>query len=68
MTRERVTIDVWEFWCNYGEGWEYENVELSRPAMRANAKAYRENSPYPLKIRKRRVRKDQLDTHNPARP
>ena len=40
----------WKFYVDYGQGWEYENFEETRKAMIENRRAYRENSPYPLKI------------------
>ena len=40
----------WKFYCDYGQGWEYEGFELTYKAMKENRKAYRESSPYPLKI------------------
>jgi hypothetical protein len=52
----RKTRDTWQFWCNYGGGWEHETTELTRADMLVNRKAYRENSPYPLRIKKVRER------------
>ena len=48
-------VEVWEFHVNYGfgDGWEHEGTELTREAMRVNRKAYREDCPYPLKIKRR---------------
>ena len=46
----RKTRDCWRFYCNYGEGWEYEITEYTMDMMRKNKKLYHENSPYPLKI------------------
>lgn len=40
----------WKFYCDYGQGWEYEHFEETYQGMRENRKAYWENSPYPLKI------------------
>lgn len=40
----------WKFYCNYGQGWEYETFESTYEDMKTNKKAYRDNSPYPLKI------------------
>ena len=66
---ERKTVDVWEFWMDYGygDGWELETVELSREAMKTNRKAYNKAGFFP-RIRKRRVRRDKLQNHAPARP
>jgi hypothetical protein len=44
----------WKFYCDYGQGWEYEIFEETFAGMRENQKAYRENSAYPLKITKGR--------------
>lgn len=63
MGYNRKTIDAWEFFVNYGHGWESEIIELSRAAMLENRKAYRENCPYPLKIVKRRISKARLSAH-----
>ena len=51
---QRKTRDCWRFYCNYGQGWEHEITEYTREEMKENRKAYRENSPYPLKIVKGR--------------
>ncbi len=40
----------WRFYCDYGQGWEYEIFEETRVGMLVNRMAYLENSPYPLKI------------------
>ena len=45
----------WLFFGNYGAGWEYECFEETRAGMKENRKAYRESSPYPLKIRRGRT-------------
>lgn len=57
MSYVRKTVDVWYFYVNYGygDGWEHENTELTREAMKENRKAYRENCAYPLKIKLVRV-------------
>ena len=51
MTSQRTTVDVWEIWLNYGDGWECEAIEKSRPDMITNRNAYREAGYSPL-IRK----------------
>lgn len=56
MAYKRKTIDCWRFFLNYGQGWEHEITEYSRAEMKENRKAYRENCPYPLRIRKGRER------------
>lgn len=40
----------WKIYCDYGGGWEYECFETTYNAMKMNRKAYRESSPYPIKI------------------
>ena len=47
---KRKTIDIWKFYCNYGQGWELEIIEYTKSMMKVNKKAYLENSPYPLKV------------------
>lgn len=67
--RIRKTVDVWEIWLNhgYGDGWECECIELTRQDMKENRKAYREAG-YAPRIRKRRVRRELLQDHDPKRP
>jgi len=60
MTRERKTVDTWEFHVDYGFGWEHEITEFSFQSMRKNAKLYRENVPYPLKIVRKRMKKSDM--------
>jgi len=52
MKQKRVNkyLYGWKFFCNYGQGWEYEHFDCTRDKMKTNRKAYRENSQYPLKI------------------
>ena len=50
MAYVRKTVDCWRFYVNYGQGWEHEFTEYTRKEMKENAKAYRENCHYPLKI------------------
>lgn len=56
----RKTVDTWELWTNYGQGWEHETTELSWKAMREQKRTYRENCPWVrLMVKKRRERKEQ---------
>ena len=55
MAYVRKTQDCWKFYVNYGDGWEYETMELSYAAMKENRKAYRENCTYPLRIKRGRI-------------
>lgn len=48
------TIECWEFYVDYGQGWEYEITEYDLEGMNENKKAYQENCRYPLKIVKTR--------------
>lgn len=54
----RKTVDVWRVYVNYGQGWEHEHTDTSREDMKVNRRAYRENCPYPIRIRKGRERID----------
>ena len=67
MARERKTVDVWEIWLNYGQGCECDCIETSRADMKENRAAYRQAGFSP-RIRKRRVRRDHLQNHDPKRP
>jgi hypothetical protein len=67
MKCERTTVDVWEFWTHYGDSWDCECIETSGQSMRENRKAYQQAG-VPVRIRKRRVRKDRLANHDPKRP
>lgn len=50
MSKVNKFLYGWKFYIDYGNGWEYEIFEATYEGMKANRKAYRENSPYPLKI------------------
>lgn len=63
MPHTRMTVDTWEIWVNYGCGWEHECTEFSARDARTNLKLYRENCPYPARIRKRRMRISDLTDH-----
>jgi hypothetical protein len=66
MARERKTVDVWEFWFNYGNGngWECETVEYTLAAMRVNREAYIQAGCIPT-IRKRRIAREKVDSYEP---
>lgn len=51
---QRKTVDVWEIQGNCGYGWECECTEESRNNAIAQAKCYRENVNYPIRIVKKR--------------
>jgi hypothetical protein len=48
--RQRTTRDEWRLWVNYGQGWEHECSEDSWRAAREQAKTYRANVAYPVKL------------------
>ena len=58
MPRERVTVDTWEIQSCYEGKWDCECTELNRYAMKTNMRAYRENYDRPVRVVKKRVRKD----------
>lgn len=53
-TRINKYLYGWQFYVEYGAGWEYEIFELTFAEMKEQRKAYRENCPYPLRIRRGR--------------
>jgi hypothetical protein len=61
---QRKTVDVWRFYVNYGygHGWEHEHTDTTRADMLVNRKAYRDNCPYPLRIKRGR---DRIETTTP---
>lgn len=63
MARERVTVDTWEIQSQYDGKWELECTEMNRYAMKTNMRAYRENYDRPVRVVKKRVRKDTLSEH-----
>jgi hypothetical protein len=58
MTKVNKFIYGWKFYSLVDGKWEYETFETTYEMMRTNRKAYRENSPYPLKITKGREPND----------
>lgn len=54
--KARKTRDEWTVQGNYGQGWEDECAEDSWAEAKARLREYRENSPYPVRCVKRRVR------------
>jgi len=55
---QRKTIDEWEIQGNNGYGWECETTEGTLKEARDQAKCYRENVNYPIRIVKKRVAKE----------
>ena len=54
----RKTVDEFQLWVDYGQGFEHEISEESRDELRQRVKEYRENCPqYALKTKKVRVKK-----------
>lgn len=58
MAYIRKTRDEWEIQVNYGygQGWECDTTEETWKDAKAQAKTYRENVPYPVRIVKKRVK------------
>jgi hypothetical protein len=58
MTYVRKTRDEWTVQCNYGygHGWEDETTEDTRTEARARLREYRANSPYPARLKCRRIK------------
>jgi hypothetical protein len=55
MSRVNKYLYGWKFYCDYGQGWEYETFEETWKGMKENKRLYLENSPYPLKVSKGRM-------------
>ena len=56
MAYVRKTRDVFEIQGNCGYGWEMETCEETIKAARIQAKCYRDNVNYPIRIVKKRER------------
>jgi len=54
----RKTIDEYEIQGNNGYGWECETTEETYKAAKEQLKCYRENVNYPVRIVKKRVKKE----------
>lgn len=58
MSYLRKTIDTYELWINYGQGFEHELTEESYKEIKDRLKEYRDNCPqYPVKMKRKRERK-----------
>ena len=58
MSRERKTFDEFQLFANYGQGWELETTEETRPLIRQRLREYMENAPqYSYRTKKCRVKK-----------
>ena len=53
---QRKTYDEYEIQGNYGYGWDLETTEMTMKDAKIQAKCYRENGNYPIRIVKKRVR------------
>jgi hypothetical protein len=53
---KRKTEDEYEIQGNNGYGWETETTEVNWKDAKAQAKCYRENVSYPIRIVKKRIR------------
>lgn len=58
MAYERKTKDEWMVEGNYGYGWEVVSYDETYEEAKQMLKDYRENEPYPFRIRKHRVPKE----------
>lgn len=56
MAYVRKTYDEYEIQGNCGYGWDCETTEETWKEARAQAKCYRENVNYPIRIVKKRVK------------
>jgi len=54
MGKENKYLYGWKIYVNYGYGWEYECFEETWKGMKENARLYRENCQYPIKVSKGR--------------
>jgi len=50
MTKNNKFLYGWKIYVDYGQGWEYQIFEETLAGMRENAKAYRTDCQYPVKI------------------
>lgn len=58
MTYIRKTVDEYDIEVNYPwSGWEVEHTEATLKAAKDSKKEYRDNQNYPVRIKKRRVKK-----------
>ena len=53
---KRKICDEWEIQVNYGQGWECDTTETTWKDAKAQAKTYRENISYPVRIVRKRVK------------
>lgn len=56
MVYQRKTRDEWQLWINYGSGWEHEVSEDTFNAAKEQAKTYRANCSYPVRIKLARIK------------
>lgn len=55
---QRKTVDEYELQGDYGNGWEYILTEETASAARKRKKEYTENEGIPLRIVKKRVKRE----------
>ena len=53
---KRKTYDEWEIQGNHGYGWECETTEDTLKDAKIQAKCYRDNVSYPIRIVKKRIK------------
>jgi len=54
----RKTVDYYSIQGNCGDGWEEETIEETWAKAKEQAKCYRENVGYPIRIKRKRVSRD----------
>ncbi|MCQ2978074.1 MAG: hypothetical protein MJ232_08675 [archaeon] len=58
MAYIRKTIDTWQLLIDYGYGYDIELTEYSKKEAMQQLKCYRKNIKYPVKIVKKRIKKE----------
>lgn len=69
MTYKRKTVDTWQLWVNYGQGWEHETTEHSLSEYRKRVIEYGQNCPeHPIKLVTKRELIEKLSRLDPNLP
>lgn len=50
MSKINKYLYGWKLYVDYGQGWEYETWEDTLKEAKEQAKTYRANCPYPVKV------------------
>ena len=64
MAYQRTTVDYYSIQGNNGYGWEEETIEETFRAAKEQAKCYRENVNYPIRIKSKRVSIEKWNSGN----